>query len=631
MNNWKPDTFSAEDLARKIELKLITVPMYQRGLVWKAKQKEMLIDTIKKGLPFGTILLYRDAQKNERIVDGLQRCYTIFEFMRNPARYFVEADIDDNSIQRIMGIMALAGNQSEIETKIKTCLLKWVETAHHTMKDVERMQYNGFVQELIKEFPSAKEKTCEIVDLIIPTLKSYQDVCSALANIIIPAIIIEGDEDVLPDVFERINSQGTKLTKYQIYAATWGEDRYSISNDLDDLLKKNRDRYDDMLGGMLELENYEPSEFLRESVLSVFEIAFGFGKVLSERYPTLFVGSNDASEVTSQGFTLLNACLGGRSIEMKSLNTMMRERLPDGSALTLFIKKLLSCVEYVEKLVGKFNKFKGNSQRSTKIQPLHTELQICSIIAYVFRGRHTQISYDSKGNITQYELDLNKINVKWSQEEKIFKDNVSKIYVSEIIQQRWMGSGDKKMDNILASMTYYTRAIPKTEFINTLRSWYESVKSERREYNRVATPNESEKLFLNIVYMNEFSANEHLDGSLYDIEHLATKNLMKRQLGRFDGSLRLPISSIGNLCLLPQSENRSKREKTIYGDDTYLKNSKYSLSELESRFSFTKKNDLDWLHDIMLTEELFQVRYIEFIDKRFETLLDRILENFDKI
>ena len=38
----------------------------------------------------------------------------------------------------------------------------------------------------------------------------------------------------------------------------------------------------------------------------------------------------------------------------------------------------------------------------------------------------------------------------------------------------------------------------------------------------------------------------------YDIEHLATMNLLKKQLDRFDGDFKLPISLMGNLCLLPE-------------------------------------------------------------------------------
>ena len=633
MNTWKPDTFSAKELENKINSQRINVPKYQRGLVWSDKQKDRLIDTIKRGLPFGTILLYRAPNGNERIVDGLQRCSTIFEFMRNPAKYYCEADIDDAAIKKVREILCLGGNQNRIETEIKTCLLKWVYKDHPTMQDVELMQYYNFTVVLAECFPTARGKEREIIEIIKPSLKSYQTVCTALMDIKIPAIIVEGDEDVLPEVFERINSEGTKLTKYQIYAATWADDKYVVSSEkLFDIVKKNRDRYDEMLGdSKLELEDYDSTEFIRLKELNVFEIAFGFGKMMSEKFPALFETKKDASEVNSAGFTLFNACLGGKSADMKSLNKRIKEMIKNDTSLNMFIEKLISCIEYTDNLIGKYNKFKGNSQRATTVQPLHTELQICSIIAYLFIGKYANTDISPDGNVISYSLNYNKPNAEWQQNEKVFKSNVAKIYAMEIIQQRWMGSGDKKMDSILSGMTYYSRTVPKTEFSNALQTWFETMKNERREHTRVAMPKEPEKMILNLLYIHEFSAKAQIDNSLYDIEHLATKGFMKNHLDRFDGELRLPISSIGNLCLLPLSENRSKKDKTIYSDTEYLKKSKLSLRDLEDHFTFTNKTDLEWINDFTLGKDDFQSSYYQFIEKRFEMIKERIEQQYDLI
>ena len=72
------------------------------------------------------------------------------------------------------------------------------------------------------------------------------------------------------------------------------------------------------------------------------------------------------------------------------------------------------------------------------------------------------------------------------------------------------------------------------------------------------------------------------------------KNLLKQRLKQYD-DLWLPISSIGNIKLLPYEANRSKKDKTLYDDNTYLDNCSYSLSEIEEKFSYTNKSDLAWL------------------------------------
>lgn len=158
--------------------------------------------------------------------------------------------------------------------------------------------------------------------------------------------------------------------------------------------------------------------------------------------------------------------------------------------------------------------------------------------------------------------------------------------------------------------------------------WYNAVKLEKREHKRVAPPQESEKVFFAILYLPIFTAEDQADQSKYDVEHLMTKNLMKLCLDRYDGQLRLPIGSIGNLCLLPQRENRSKRDKTIYGDNAFLAKSKYTLAELETKFTFTKQSDLDWINDETLDKDQFERRYMQYIDERFYRLVDIIKNKY---
>ena len=52
-NEWKMEEFSATSIEENIMNKVFVVPRYQRDVVWKDKQRADLVDTIKKGLPFG--------------------------------------------------------------------------------------------------------------------------------------------------------------------------------------------------------------------------------------------------------------------------------------------------------------------------------------------------------------------------------------------------------------------------------------------------------------------------------------------------------------------------------------------------------------------------------------------------
>ena len=152
-NHWKPDSFTAEQLESLIKAKKITIPPYQRGIVWDDKKKDKLIDTIKKGFPFGSILLYEDQSTGTfQLIDGLQRSSTVFEFVNNPAKYFDIDDIDENAITKIYRLVEIDNNEVEIEEKIKSQLINWVRNKHKTMKDVKSMQYIDFAYSLFSFF-----------------------------------------------------------------------------------------------------------------------------------------------------------------------------------------------------------------------------------------------------------------------------------------------------------------------------------------------------------------------------------------------------------------------------------------------------------------------------------------------
>lgn len=59
--------------------------------------------------------------------------------------------------------------------------------------------------------------------------------------------------------------------------------------------------------------------------LNPFEIAFGFGKPLRNKWPELFGKPADDTSVESIGFTLLNTCLGQKYTDASKMNTKLKE------------------------------------------------------------------------------------------------------------------------------------------------------------------------------------------------------------------------------------------------------------------------------------------------------------------
>lgn len=627
MGKWKMTEYTVEKLNDDINEKKITIPKYQRGAVWNKSQKEKLIDSMNKGYPFGAILLY-EKDNSRQIIDGLQRSTTIIEFVKNPAKFFTDENIDEEIINKIIDYIGVIGNRSEIKTKLENLIKEWVIKNHNTMQDIQRLQYGDLVDVIIGEWPTAVYSKAMIGPLVKEMFGNFQDVCDNIANMSIPALVYEGDESLLPEIFERINSQGAKLTKQQIYSATWAHDIVKLnSTDFDDIIINNRNRYENMLDESMELDDYNPTELTRKKEVNIFELVFGFGKMISKKYPYLFnYDEKDKTKVESIGFNLINACLVQKSANMKNLNTNFKELIGlDTDKVESFLYKILEAIQYVDNRLGAGTKFKGNTRTDSKVSPLHTEMQITSIIATVFIARHATFKVSDKGEIKNLTIDTTTYNTTWSAMKDKFSKNILRIYTMDILGQKWKGSGDKKLDSIIIDNYYYNREITWKEFEQLLDVYYSTLNSERNERKQVASPKEAEKLILNIIYSKIFSASDHLDESKFDIEHLATKNLMKEKINNYSDEFRLPISSIGNLCLLPEYDNRMKKDKTIYQDETYLSNIK-DLKEIESKYTFTIKSDLAWL-DEELTEDQFRSAYITFLDNRFKKMKEIIQNN----
>ncbi len=631
-NWWKPSEYSVEELQIAIESKQITIPPYQRGCVWNIDQKRNLIDTIKKGYPFGSVLVYEDSNRKQQIIDGLQRCSTIFEFVTNPTRFFDEQNIDEHIIYKIVDLMDL-NNSKEIKAQIADSiahkLMDWVKL-HETMKDVRGMQYFQFAYTLCNDYPTLNKKVNDVAELIKPILEEYVSICDFILKTKIPVIILYGSEKNMPEIFERINNNGAKLTKYQIYKAAWSVVNVKITEKrLEKLLDYVCACYDIMVDGNFEIEDYDSTQIHKYKTLNFYDLCFGYGKLLCDQYPQLFGKNESKTKVASVGFALINACLGYRVSEMDQLHTNIYECLKDEATINLFLCKILDTVSEIDKILKVVTSFKGNRRNEKFSGVNHTEMQIVSIIAFAFTQKYVIFTKDNLGEkiISRY-FNFDKISDVWEERRKLFADNCIKSYVIDCLQERWRGSGDKRLNNIIFNGIYYYKSISWDDFERNLDLWFSGVLSDRREDKKIANPKEAEKVILNIVHANTFRAEDILSGKDFDIEHLVPKSKIKKILekvnrGKKDTEyLKLPISSVGNLCYLPEESNRAKGAKTVYEDADYLKDRK--ISDVEERYTFTTKESMDWILKNDIDSTTLEKQYIDFVKWRWENMKAKI-------
>lgn len=630
--SWKPETYKASKIDEMIKKKEITTPKYQRGLQWSEQQQLSLIDSIKKGFPFGSILLNKRESANGSItydiIDGLQRCTTINKFLNNPGIFFKGEDIEDEYISDIYNLMSDSDkgtDRNETEEKIRMAVVEYVQQNLPTMDQVKSIQYHNVSLSLKNKWPSLSPHLDEDLDPIIEKLfASFKKTCTQLSDAEIPAIVYDGDQSLLPEVFERINSRGASLSKYDIYSATWGDDVFDVTDsDFSDLYDFICKRYEEMNNSDIAMSDFDSREYKDAKKITTFDLCYAFGKKLKKEYPNLF-GKNNGIEVDAIGFNLINSSLGKPTTDLSRLNTNLKRFQND-------IQKLLRCIlescGFVDKQLKVITGFKGNSSKDLPI--LHSENQIISIVASVFLARYAKVCKDKNDKIASIELVSSGENPDWDMKEDMFKRNIPIIYVQDSLSNVWGGTGDKKLHNVICDSTYYLRVLKQKDFDSVYNSWFAKVCADRNEEKAIKSPTSTDKIILNIYTSQTVTASDAHNGEQWDIEHICPKKIMKDISAKYnsaavsdDKHLKLPLSSIGNVCYLPSQLNRSKEQKTIYqaGLDPL------DLKEVEDKFALTEKDDLHFLFDNTLSSENFKKEYMDFITKRNEKILKYIDE-----
>lgn len=626
---WEQTEIDAVDLINDVKQGKVTIPSFQRGVVWKPEQSRLLIDSIKKGFPFGSILIYKDEKNHTQLIDGLQRSITVYDFITKPADYFNNDDVDESAVREIIKIGGINNSIETIKSKMYDEITKWIKKNHENMESIQGMQFRDLADELAKNFGFLIGKEKKVAELLQPMMKKFQKLCKSLSDTKIPALVYKGNSSNLPTIFERINREGTKLNKYQIYAASWTNYKIKISDTrLQELVSIVADRYDKLGGkGKLKVDNYDSTVFKRDAKLNVFELGYAFGKYLYIKYSDLFGNDTKPNDISSLGFNLINACLMRKASEMPYLNENIKLVGSDND-INQFLIQILNSIEFIQPILNPLYAFKGN-KRTKNFSPPHTELQIVSIIAQAYKIRYVEYELDDNNILTNPTYLINRSKTSWKEDKKLIKSNLIAYYVSDILNDVWKGTGDKRLNDILLSQhDHYIKNYNIASFTKEFELWYEKTKDNRNERDKVAAPSDADKVILNIIYAQEFTAQQHLDSSKYDIEHLCTKKLMKTLLKDRPG-LGLPISSIGNLCLLPEYNNRAKQDKLIYDDINYL--GKLNITEIENKYTFTTKSDFDWI-ELQSSNDVFKNSYIDFLDRRFEKIKEKVIKSlFDHV
>lgn len=577
--------------------KQIVVPMFQRGASWGEDQEKAFIDSVIKGFPVGTMLFYKRIEENKEIyilVDGLQRGNTIKKYMTNPYKLYLEGGIPDEVCEKILGHIGVSP-EKEYLSKIYECITNYIKTTDLS----KNPQYYELAKDISDLFNGGVEPISDIIKTVETFFEEKKVLLNEIARTDIPVVVYEGDEDNLPEIFNRINSQGTALDKYEIYAAAWPvKKKFQIKNK--DIIEYVIKKYETLLSCGYRIDGYDKITLRESNKVNAFEYLFGLSKYLVNTYDILaFDTKQEDDEVNSIAFELVNACLK----ESNKVKILYKDIY--NLDIDIFEDALISSIEFVSKVISIIIGFKGNKRVGQKI--FHSKFQILSMISTTFKEM-----FDS--NLC--------INSDWNSKKEILSRNLVHYYIYDIITNYWSEGGTSKIHKA-SKPNRYMMNLSDSAWNIALDSYF-GKSMLRCEAKQVPNPRSADYVLLNCIYLEIFTAMDQLSVKNFDVEHIVPKKQIKQLIESSNGE-GLPISCIANLCYLPEYVNRSKKDLNFYQDKKYLE--KVSLEEIENKYSFTEEEDLEWMELPYERQEDYEVLkdyYEKFCTSRFENMKKRI-------
>lgn len=593
----------------------IVIPKFQRGIVWTTKKRKEFIDTVKSGDPFGVVLVSQAKPGAPYVlIDGLQRLSTLRAYDENPLEFIDENDkfIDAEKLTAIFSVKyTLMGrplpNDSKLDKEKKTFLKRMIASIKKEPKIPKAMQIWPQMAEILQIDVNRYEALSAFTDFYDTFVENLK-----LPDIIIHAIVYQGPEERLPTVFENLNTTSVALTKYEIFSSKWSDLKYIINDE--EIIKNVWSKYANLKrSSSFSIDTSE--EDLRENGITLFEYCFAFSEIVNNEdadYKFLFTKGKKSTDPT--GFNLIALACG--LAESKSDDLWKDEFLGHSSQKFLIDLKeaLLDCIKIVANNLREWvYDLKGTAIKNSSLY------QIYHLVISVFK------------NIYTLNLVSKTVERKETQEAKEWLKNFNmysyKWYLYHHLIKFW--SENRQSSNLLA----LTKSALENEYYVTNISrnmWENAIKEYMKGLHMTATTRSIEddsELLLNYLYKflikqdenrKKYFRKETENGEeiVFDIEHIVPVN----KFDKFDEDF--PISALGNLCYLPIKDNRSKRDKTIYEYALDRPSLTYN-EEFLSLIDYPTRQELEFIN---CPQEQFQNEYLELIEKRENSLLNRFVE-----
>lgn len=233
----EPHSFKFSVLLNDIEQGLIKIPQFQRDFVWSKEQSAKLMDSILKGYPIGTFILWKTKERLRSIrnIGGVNLPDT-------PEGDFIQYVLDGQ--QRMTSLYAsLKGVIIKRETKDEDFSEIYVDLLASEDEDI-------VITDISEKEPGSYIKLTDLLNGGLSLAKKFDekyhdkldDYYKRIATYDFPAILIKNSSiGIATEIFTRINIGGKKLSVFEIMVAK----TFDAERDFD-LLEK----YDELIDSL---------------------------------------------------------------------------------------------------------------------------------------------------------------------------------------------------------------------------------------------------------------------------------------------------------------------------------------------------------------------------------------------
>ncbi len=584
-NRYKTEMISYYELKERVNL-----PMFQRPVVWPEKDVKNFLDSIHRGFPFGSLLLFEYPQDEKlSLIDGLQRFSALKKFENNKIDY-----VDISEYRGKILDFYLTPNPSKQEKEDKTKKIDLV--LKRVFADLE--QVNSKPHLLIDELNNMwqledKNAEREIIQ-IQNDIKNHIDNYINLSEVKIPYVQFDGDESELATIFEKLNRGGKTLSRFQVFSAQWSNYQIQLNEENYNrkIVKIIATRYMKLNESRgIKIEGFDFDSFVEEKKINLSELCYALGDLITDEINFEKKTESLNEEIGYNTLAIILNVHPGQLHKIVNKKDIINDKWIE-ETFTNIIKIYKDINEY-------FSNIYKHPGKKEAYNYTFINYQYLSFFATLWN-----IKYDENFEVKpKYSIDYKQTLL-----------NLNPHYIYDLITSRWSSTGDKKLYECY-SKNFYINVIRKKDLEPALSQY------ERRnlEDEKINIRNREKTLITFLLHKVKFD-----DNKTYDFEHVIPRKVIgkinKNNIDKIFGG-----NSLGNITILSTRDNRAKGKETIYDYSE-----KFDTLSVEKNFlddiHYPSLDKISFLADKYLDEEMLVKKSNSLIKERSKNIVHEIIK-----